>query len=113
MKKILSILSLVAILGLTTPAFAAPHGGHGGHHSGHAGGHRIHAGAHHRPHMTTNHHRHHGGIMIHTGYPRHTHWRCYRHGIRMCPWCYDRLGFYNNFYGPMIPMGGMSFSIGF
>ena len=76
MKKVLSILGLVAILGLTTPAFAAPHGGPGGPHGG--GGHRIHAGAHHRPHMAPSHH--HGGVRVYTSHhhPRHSHWYGYR-----------------------------------
>ena len=35
MKKVLSILSLVTILSMFTPVFAAPGGGHGGHHGNH------------------------------------------------------------------------------
>mgnify|MGYP003295681469 CR=1 FL=1 len=59
MKKVLSVLGLIAILGITSPAMAPPgHHGPGGH-GPHGGGHRIHAGAHHRPHIAPPHRHHH------------------------------------------------------
>ena len=114
MKKVLSVLGLIAILGLFTPAFAVPpgpppsgHGPHGG------GGHRIHAGAHQRPHMAPRHH--HGGVRVYTNhYPRHSYWYGYRHGYWGSPWCDYRLGCcpYPGF-GLHVPMGGASFSVRF
>ena len=118
MKKILSILGLIAIFGMTTPAMAAP-GGHGpgGPGGPHGGGHRIHANAHHRPHMAPRHHHHHGGVMIHTGhYPRHGYRYGYRPGYWGSHWCNCRLG-YCPYHSPGIgiygPYGGASFSIRF
>ena len=112
MKKVLSVLGLIAILGLTTPAMAAPP-----HHGGPHGGHRVHAGAHHRPsmhrppHHGGGYYRHHGGITFHTGYPRHSHWGCRRTCYWGDPWCNNRLGYY---YAPYyMPMSGASFSIRF
>ena len=117
MKKVLTILSLVAFLGISTPAIAAP-GGHGGHggprggmhgappHRGH-GGHHIHAGVHHRPHIYP-----HGGLTIHTGIPRHSYWGYRRGGYWYNP-CYDyRLGWYGDVCYPY-PIHGTSFSIRF
>ena len=115
MKKVLSVLSLIAILGLTTPAFAAPggHGGPGGH-GPHGGGHQIHAGAHHRPHMTPRYHHHHGGVRIYSSYPRHSYWYGYRGGYWGDPWCNYRLGCYPPpGLGVYVPMGGASFSVCF
>ena len=116
MKKVLSVLGLIAIIGLTSPAFAGPHGpgspgGHGGprHH-----GHVIHAGHHRPPHMSPRHH--HGGFHIHAGYPRHGYWRSYRTGYWGDPWCDYRLGWCSPYYpgvGVHIPMGGASFSVRF
>ena len=116
MKKVLSVLGLIAIIGLTSPAFAGPHGpgspgGHGGprHH-----GHVIHAGHHRPPHMGPRHH--HGSFHIHTGYPRHSYWRSYRTGYWGDPWCDYRLGWCSPYYpgvGVHIPMGGASFSVRF
>ena len=118
MKKVLSILSLIAILGVTTPAFAGPGGhdgpkGHGGSRV-HGGGHRIHAGAHHRHHHA-HHIRPHGGVVIRTGYyPRHSYWSHYGHGYWGNPWCNYRLGCYPyHGFGMHFPMGGASLSIGF
>ena len=113
MKKVLSVLGLIAILGITSPVFAGPHGPGGqGHHGG--GGHRIHAGVHHRPHMAP---RHHHGGMIHVGHhPRHSHWHGYRTGYWGSPWCDYRLGCCPYFYpgvGVHIPMGAASFSVRF
>ena len=115
MKKVLSVLSLITILSLTSPAFAGPggHGGPAGHGPHGGGGHRIHAGAHHRPHIAPRHH-HHGGIRIYTGhYPRHARWYGYRHGYWGNPWCDYRLGWCDDFYGPIRPFGGMGVSIRF
>ena len=120
MKKILSVLSLIAILGMTSPAFAAPGGQGGGpgmHGSGPRGGHSIHAGAHHRPNMTPRYHGH-GGVRIYTGhYPRHGYWRSYRPGYWSYPWCDYRLGWCDPYYYPGIgvhvPVGGASFSVRF
>ena len=115
MKKVLSVLGLIAILGLTSPAFAAPHGpgSHGGPGGGgpHGGGHRIHAGAHHRPHIAPRHH--HGGMVIHAGYPRHSYRYGYRHGYWRNPWCDYRLGWGDPYCSYYYPMGGASFSIRF
>ena len=120
MKKVLSVLSLIAVLGLTSPAFAGPHGGPGGPggHGPHGGGgHRIHAGAHHRPQMAPRHHHHHGGVRVYTGhYPRHSYWYGYRAGYWGSPWCDYRLGCYPYHYpgfGVHIPMGGASFAVHF
>ena len=112
MKKVLSILGLIAILGITTPAFAGPHGperpaSHGPHGGG---GHKIHAGSHHRPHIAP---RHHGGFIIHAGYPRHSYRHVYRHGYWRTPWCDYRLGWGDPYCGYYYPMGGASFSIRF
>lgn len=114
MKKTFSIIALIAILGISSPAFASPGGPAGPrmHGGPHGGGHRIHAGVHHRPHMAP---RHHGGAMIHVGHhPRHTHWHGYRHGYWGSPWCDYRLGCcpYPQF-GVYVPMGGASFSLRF
>lgn len=116
MKKVLSILGLIAIIGTTTPVLAAPggpggpHGGHGRHH----GGHQIHAGMHHRPHMAPRHHGH-GGVVIHTGYPRHSYWGGYRSGYWGSNWCNYRLGCCDPYYysTPYIAVPGASFSIRF
>jgi len=114
MKKILSVLGLIAVLGMTTPAMAGPggHGGPGGHagHGPHGGGHRIHAGAHHRPHVAPRHY--HGGFTIHTGYPRHSYWRSYGTRYWGSPWCDYRLGWCDPYWGP-VPYTGTSFSIRF
>lgn len=112
MKKVLSILSLVTILSMFTPVFAAPGGGHGGHH----GNHRIHVGTHHRPHITPRHH--HGGIRIHLGScPRHGHWRFYRSSYWDNTWCDYRLGFVDPYYCrsilPYMPVNSAAFSIRF
>ena len=111
MKKVLSVLGLIAILGLTSPAFAAPHGPGG--HGSQGGGHRIHSGAQHRPHMAPRHH--HGGIVIHAGYPRHgyRYGYGYRHGYWGSPWCDYRLGWGDPYCGYYYPMSGASFSIRF
>lgn len=118
MKKVLSILSLIAILGLSSPVFAAPNGpgGHGGPGGpGPRGGHHIHAGSHHRHHMAPRHH--HGGGMIHVGhYPRHNYWRSYGPHYWGNHWCDYRLGCYGPYYpafGVHIPMGNASFSVRF
>ena len=118
MKKVLSILSLIAILGLSTPAFAAP-GGPNGHHPGPGmhggpGGHRVHAGPSHGGH----HMRPHGGVTVHAGHhPRHRSWHGHRFGYWSYPYCDYRLGCCNPFYPPgvgvHIPMGGASFSLRF
>ena len=113
MKKVLSVLGLIAILSMTSPAMAAPHGhggpgGHGPHH----GGHRIHAGAHHRPHMAPRHH--HGGGMVYVGHhPRHSHWHGYRTGYWGSPWCNYRLGLCDPYlYPPCRPHAGIHFPVG-
>jgi len=121
MKKILSLLGLIAILGMTTPAFAAPGGpgGHGGHHGAprHGGGHHIapphhHGGGHHMGH-------HHGGVSFHVGSPRHRHWGSYGVGYWGSPWYNPRLGWYTDYYYPpatythYVPVHGASFSIRF
>ena len=116
MKKVLSFLSLIAFLGMSAPAFAAPHGpgGPGGPGGGHGPGgprHNISAGYHHRPHV-----RHHGGLTIHAGYPRHSYWYGYRHGYWGDPWCNYRLGCYPPpppGLGVYVPMGGAAFSVRF
>ena len=117
MKKVLSILGLIAILGMSAPAFAAPGGhgpgGHGGHGPHGGGGHRIHAGAHHRPHIAPPRH-HHGGMVIHSGYhhPRHSHWHGYRTGYWGSPWCDYRLGWYDPYCYPYRPLAGVYFPVG-
>ena len=118
MKKVLSVLGLIAILGMTTPAMAGPHGPGGGPggHGPHRGGHRIHAGAHHRPHMAPHHRHYHGGGMIHVGHhhPRHCHWHGHRVGYWGCPWCsYGLGGYYYPGVGVHVPMGAGSFSLHF
>ena len=114
MKKVLSILGLIAIFSMATPAFAGPHG-HGGpgHHGG--GGHRIHAGAHNRHHVAPRHHNH-GGVRVHVGHhPRHSYWYGYGPSYRWCPWCGYRLGHCPHYpaFGAHIPLGGASFSLSF
>ena len=111
MKKVLSVLCLLVAFSITTPVFAGPHE-HGGHHGG---GHRIHAGAHHRPHMAPHHGhhvRHHGGVMIHSSYPRHSHWHGYRHGYWGSSWCNYRLGWCDPYCYPYRPHAGMYFPVG-
>lgn len=109
MKKVLSVLSLIVILGFTTPVFANPHG-----HSPHSSRHSIHAGAHHRPHVSHHrHHRPHTGFTIHTGYPRHSYWYGYRSGYWRNHWCDYRLGWGNPYCAGYYPVGGTSFSIHF
>ena len=114
MKKILSVLSLIAILGVTTPAFAGPGGPHGGPHGGprHGGGHHhIQAGHHHHP---GHHIRPHGGISIHAGHPRHSYWGGFRGGYWRSPYCDYRLGWCDSYYSPyIVPYNGASFSIRF
>ena len=121
MKKVLSVLGLIAILSMTTPVMAAPGGhGHGGPSGHHGGGHRIQAGAHHRPHIAPHHSHHHpGGVMIHTGhYPRHSYWHGYRHDYWGSTWCDYRLGYCTPYYysphaGIYFPVGGAGVSIRF
>ena len=121
MKKILSVLGLIAILGMTSPVMAAP-GGPGGHHGGHHGGPR-HGGGHHiaPPHHHGGHHvrHHHGGVSFHVGSPRHRHWCNYGAGYWGNPWYNPRLGWYSDYYYPTstyipyVPPHGASFSIRF
>ena len=109
MKKVLSILSLIAILGMSAPAYAAPHGGP------HGGGPKP---SQHRQHVAPHGHHHRGGsVMVHTGHhPRHSHWYGYRTGYWGSHWCNCRLG-YCPYHAPGIgvygPYGGASFSIRF
>lgn len=133
MKKALSVLSLIAILGMSTPAMAAPGGpggpgGHGGP-PRHGGGHVVHAGHHHRPPamhhhghhrppvMHHHHYRPHGGVYISTGYPRHRYWGGYGVGYWGSNWCDYRLGYYDPYIcpppRPYIPMSNVGFSIRF
>ena len=95
MKKILSILSIVVIVGFaTTPAFAAPH--HGG---GHGYGHgrpvhsQIHHGnRHHRPAPVIHNHYHNSGYISAAGlFARPGYWRNY-YG------CNCRLGLHNHYH---------------
>lgn len=111
MKKVLSILGLIAIFSLTTPVLAAPHGGSEGPRGPHGGpaGHRIHAGGHHHRPPMMGHGHHHGGIMIHSGYPRHRHWNGYGIGYRGGYWCDYRLGCYNPYFMPPMNTFGLSF----
>ena len=119
MKKVLSVLGLIAILGITSPAMAAPgHHGPGGH-GPHGGGHRIHAGAHHRPHIAPPHRHHHhhyghGGIMIHSGHhPRHSYRYGHGFGYWGSHWCDYRLGYCDPyFYGPYRPHAGVYLPLG-
>lgn len=119
MKKALSVLSLIAILGLTSPAMAAP-GGHGGPGRGHV----VHAGHHHRP-PAMHHHRHHrppvihshhyrphGGVYINTGYPRHRYWSSYGAGYWGDPWCDYRLSWCGPYHYPYRPHAGVYFPVG-
>ena len=113
MKKVLSILALIAVIGLSTPVEAAPGGGPGGPRGG--GGQRVHAGAHHGPHMAPKHH--HGGAIVHVGHtPRHGHWHGYRTSYWGSTWCDYRLGCCPYPYpgiGVHIPVGGASFAVRF
>ena len=120
MKKLLSAIGLIAILGMTSPVLAAPggHGGPVGHGPGgprgpHGGGHHhISAGHHHRHHV-----RPHGGFTVHAGHPRHHYWYGYRSGYWGGPYCNYRLGWCDPYLYPGIgvhvPMGGASFSLRF
>lgn len=119
MKKILSVLSLVAILGLATPAFAAPHGGPMGPEMGSRPS--IQAGAHHKPNMAPPHHGHHGDVVVNAGCPRHSYWSGYRTGYWCSNWCDYRLGWcepcppppYRPHAGVYFPVGGAGVSIHF
>ena len=114
MKKVLAVLGLVAILGITTPVMAAP--SHGGMHGGmgvHGGAvHTVHRG---HPAPPPRHYvRPHSGITIYGSYPRHG----YRYGYRSCywndPWCDYRLGWYDGVYcRPYVPVGGIGVNIRF
>ena len=118
MKKVLSVLGLIALLSMTTPAFAAPHGGpHGGPPGRHHGG-GHHVSTHRPPHM--HHHRpHHGGISVHAGHPRHRYWGGYGFSYWGGYRCNYRLGYCGDYYSPytypcspyVVP--GASFSIRF
>ena len=119
MKKVLSILSIMAIFGLMAPAFAAPegHGRPGGHHGGppsHGAHHRIHAGYnHHRPHVVHHsrphhvYHGHHGG-HIHVGgvLARRSYWG-YPYG------CDYRLSWCDDYYHPRPYYGGSGVYLNF
>lgn len=79
MKKILSVLALITILGASVPAFAAPppppaHGGAHYRHEMRRPPHH-HGGGHFRPHS---------GFVIHTGFPRYDY---YHAGISGYPYC--------------------------
>ena len=118
MKKVLSVLGLIAIISMTNPVLAAPGGGHGGSGGGFHGpqhGHRVHAGAHHRPHHVHHmgHHRPHAGITFHAGHPRHSYWYGYRGGYWGNSWCDYRLGWGYPNCGVYVPMSGAAFSIRF
>ena len=112
MKKVLTTLCLVGMIGLFTPAIAAPSGPP-------PGGHKVHAGAHHRP-QVRHHHGHHrhyrGGIMFHTGHSKHRCWRSNGLGYWYDPWCDCRLGFIDC-YNPRCryhnPFGRVGVSINF
>ena len=110
MKKVLSVLAMIAILGIMTPAMAAPH--HGGMHGGAV--HGVHRG-HPAPPPSSIHYGHaHSGITIYGTYPRHS----YRYGYRSCywddPWCDYRLGWYGGAYcRPYVPVGGFGVNIRF
>lgn len=124
MKKVFSLLAMIAILGISTPAFAAPGGPHGhgkgpGMHGGPhmGGGHRIHAGVrHHRPpmiHHGHGHGHHHGGIMLHSGYPRHRCWSSYGYPYGSGYWYNYGLGYYNPCPPPPPHLGGFGISLMF
>ena len=105
MKKILSILALFAIIGVTSPVMAAPHGpaNHGRPHEPAkvTRGHIVHAGHHNRPHIAPP--RHHSGVILHTNYyPRHYYRNDYRYGYWGNNWCNYRLGLYP--YPPCTPI---------
>ena len=89
MKKVLSVIGLIALIGITTPVFADP-GRHAGHnmHSHMGGRHIVHSGHHHGPHHIRPHH----GVSIHAGYPRHSYWYNHRFGHWRNNWCDYRLG---------------------
>lgn len=131
MKKILSVLSLIAILGFATPAMATPHGGSGGPgvpsgpgmHNG--GGQRVHAGAPHGSHFAPPHRHHGGGGIVYAGHPRRGYWSAYRAGYWGNYWCDYRLGWCEPYliptppptYGPhagvYFPVGGAGVAIHF
>ena len=115
MKKFFSVLSVIAILGITTPVLAAPdghpRGGHGP--SMRHSGHHISTGHHHRHNVR---HHGHGGISIHAGHPRHSYW--YGYGYR--DWRYSRCNYrlsWCDFPPPppphYFPMGGIGLNIHF
>ncbi len=101
MKKVLTVLSLIEVLGLTMSSANAAPGGPGGPGGPRGGHHVVHAGPgmHHRP--------HHGGHRMAPPPPRHHH---YHGGIgivggvlaRRSYWGYPyydyRLGLYDDFY---------------
>ena len=109
MKKFLSVFSIVTILGLMTPAFAAPpsgpHGGHGGPHGGHGGRiegrHYVSTRHHHPPmrghinHRPPMHYHHHHASRIHVGgvLARRSYWN-YPYS------CDYRLGWCDDYYYP-------------
>ena len=81
MKKVLTVLSLIALLGMSAPAFAAPPPPP----PGHGGPHHIHAGYRHDmrrpPHYHGGHYRPHSSFTIYTSFPR------YNYGYRHHPFC--------------------------
>ena len=117
MKKVLSVLSLIAFLTMATPVMAAPVGSGGpGGHRGPGGGHHIsvrhhgHHGFHRHP---GHHYRPHTGITFYTGYPRHGYGYGYRYGCWGGFGCDYRLGNCYPMYAPMGPWSGTGFSIRF
>ncbi len=113
MKKVLTILGLIAILTMTTPVMA--HDGHYRH--AHRHGNCIHAGHHYRKHVTHHHIHHvrpHHGVTIHSGYhPRHRYRSSYGADCWGSNWCNRRLGWCDDFYTPCGSFGGFGVSIRF
>ena len=118
MKKIFAILGLIAVLGITTPAMAAPnHCGHNMHGGG--GMHppmtaRVHRGYPAPPPPPAYYSRPHSGIAFYGNYPRHSYGYGYRTYYWGDPWCDYQLGWYDGpYYRPYVPMGGFGVNIRF
>lgn len=106
MKKVLTVLGLMFLLGATTSVQAAPMGP-GGHHGGHMAPptpHSIHNAAHHRVHHMMppppRHYHHRSHVVIGGYYPRHSYWGypCYDYALGCDRFYYPRPYYDNGVY---------------
>ena len=112
MNKVLLILGVIAVLGVSTPVMASS--GHVMHGGADVVSHRA-VGMHRIPPAppVVHHVKPHSSITFYRNYPRHS----YRCGCRLCswgdPWCDYRLGWCDDYYRPCKPLGGFGVNIRF